>query len=49
LALDFESTDLRNDEDVVREAVQQNGMALEFASRDLRGNQDIAKDAIVSS
>ena len=45
-ALEFASAELRNDRDIVKAAVNQNGWALEFASDELRNDQDIVVDAV---
>lgn len=45
-ALQFASEKLRNDKDVVLEAVKQDGRALRFASENLRNDKDVVLEAI---
>ena len=46
LALSFDDPTLRNDHDVVMEAVKQNGYALQFAGYELRQNRDVVLEAV---
>lgn len=46
LDLELASDDLKNDPDIVLEAVKQNGRALKFASKEVKNNPEVVREAV---